>query len=215
MRFLRCLIVAWGALLAVSAEAQPLPTGTVSCDIAGMSMDADRKGLAVRAEPDAKARIVGRLAPPQRATKQDIEDTVYPGDKFWRTEFKIIGMRDDWVLIDQAMHPYNDPTRSSDFRRRSTGGVKTYAGQGWIPLKGVGGKLTFWRHRPETGLYKEPDEKAERLPAKNALGDPLRGGNSPKRLITCQGEWAKVESHDGVIGWWQGYCGQPYSDCDR
>jgi hypothetical protein len=64
-------------------------------------------------------------------------------------------------------------------------------------------------------LYSRPSVDAERVPAKNALGFPIQGGNSPKTVLACEGEWVKVESHDGMTGWWKGLCGEPISDCER
>ena len=112
-----------------AASSQPLPLETVACNISGYSIATDRAGAAVRAEPDASARILGRLAPPQRATKADNED-VPPSDQLWRTQFEVIGFRDGWFLIENALHPYDDPNRRSVLGRQSTGGVKTYAGRG-------------------------------------------------------------------------------------
>jgi hypothetical protein len=198
-----------------AAGSQPLPSETIACNISGYSIATDRAGAAVRAEPDASARILGRLAPPQRATKADNED-VPPSDQLWRTQFEVIGFRDGWFLIENALHPYDDPNRRSVLGRRSTGGVKTYAGRGWVSLKDVGGKYTYHhRNLPNGALYSEPNTDAMRLPAKNGRGDPIQGGNSPKKVLGCNGDWVKVESHDDVVGWWKGLCGQPIADCDR
>lgn len=202
-------------LLTTASSAQPLPPETAACEISGYSIVTDRSGAAIRAEPDASARILGRLAPAQRATKVDNED-VPPSDQLWRTEFQVVGFREGWFLIEKALHPYDDPNRRSVLGRRSTGGVKTYAGRGWISLKDMGGKYTY-HHRslPNGALYSEPNTEAVRLPAKNGRGDPIQGGNSPKQVLACSGDWVKVESHDGVVGWWKGLCGQPIGDCDK
>ncbi len=68
---------------------------------------------------------------------------------------------------------------------------------------------------PNGALYAEPSADAARLPALNALGYPIQGGNSPKRVLACSGDWVKVESDDGVVGWWKGLCGEPIADCGR
>jgi hypothetical protein len=198
-----------------AGSAQPLPPETVACKISGYSIATARPGAAIRTEPEASAKIVGRLAPAQRATKADNED-VPPSDQLWRTEFEVVGFREGWFLIEKALHPYDDPNRRSVLGRRSTGGVKTYAGRGWINLKDVGGKYTY-HHRslPNGALFSEPRAEAVRLPAKNGRGDPIQGGNSPKKVLGCDGDWVKVESHDGVVGWWKGLCGQPIGDCDK
>jgi hypothetical protein len=198
-----------------AGRAQPLRSETVACKISGYSIATDRAGAAVRAEPDASAKILGRLAPAQKATKADYED-VPPGDQLWRTEFQVVGFREGWFLIEKALHPYDDPDRRSVLGRRSTGGVKTYAARGWISQKDVGGKYTY-HHRslPNGALFSEPQADATRVAAKNGRGEPIQGGNSPKRVLSCNGDWVQVESHDGVVGWWRGLCGKPIADCDR
>ncbi len=49
-------------LVANSGAANPLPPETVACEMSGYAIARDRAGAAVRAEPDATSRIVGRLA---------------------------------------------------------------------------------------------------------------------------------------------------------
>lgn len=210
------VLSAFSVLIATTAgNAQPLPPDTVACKISGYSTATDRAGAAVRGEPQASASILGRLAPAQRATKADNED-VPPSDQLWRTGFDVVGFREGWLLIENALHPYDDPDRRSVLGRRSTGGVKTYSGRGWISLKDAGGKYTYHhRNFPNGALYSEPHADALRLPAKNGRGEPIQGGNSPKRVLGCNGDWVKVESHDGVVGWWKGLCGEPIADCDR
>lgn len=207
-----CAVVVFSAM---SACAQPLQPKTIACAVSGYSVLTDRAGAVVRAEPEISAKIVGRLAPAQKATKADSED-VPPSDQLWRTQFQVVGFRDGWFLIEKALHPYDDPNRKNVLGRRSTGGIKTYSGRGWINLKDVGGKYTY-HHRdlPNGALYKEPHLEAARIPAKNGRGDPIQGGNSPKKVLGCHGDWVKVESHDGVVGWWHGLCGEPVGDCDR
>lgn len=183
------------------------------CAISGYSISQNRAGAAVHAEPSQTAKVLGRLAPPQKATKADAEDTSYPAEGLWRTEFSVIGFRDGWFLIERALHPYDDPDRRSVLGRRSTGGVKTYTDRGWINLADVDGKYTFYnRSMPSGALYSAPQADAPRLPAKNALGHAIQGGNSPRKVLGCAGAWVKVESHDGVIGWWKGLCGQSVGD---
>ncbi len=198
-----------------SSRTQALPDGATACSVSAFSISEDRAGSVVRAEPEARAKILGRLAPPQKATSRDAEDVDYPADGLWRTEFAVIGFRGGWFLIDRALHPYDDPERRGVLGRRSTGGVKTYAGRGWISLADVGGKLTFHREIPPGAIFREPRADSARLPARNALGDPIQGGNSPKTVLACQADWVKVETHDGVVGWWRGLCGEPIADCGR
>ena len=200
-------------LSAASAQAQNPPPAVTACSMSGFSIASDRAGAAVRAEPNPKAKILGRLAPAQKATKVDNED-VPPSDGLWRTQFEIVGFTDGWFQIDKSLHPYDAPDRRGVLGRRCSGGVKTYAGRGWLPINQVGGKYTYYhRSMPAGALYGEPDEKAARLPALNGRGDPIQGGNQPNVVLGCQGEWVKVQSYDGVVGWWKGLCGQPIADC--
>lgn len=210
-------LAALGAFSALAASmavnAQPLPPETMACTISGYSIAKGRTGAPVRAEPNANAKVLGRLAPPQKATSDDNYELAV-ADGVWRTEFQVIGYREGWFLIEKALHPYDDPDRRSVLGRRSTGGVKTYTGRGWISLSEVGGKYTYYhRTMPNGALYSEPDADSKRLPAKNGRGFDIQGGNSPKTVLGCSGEWVKVESHDGVVGWWKGLCGEPIGDC--
>jgi hypothetical protein len=202
-------------VLAVPVAAQPLPPDTIACSMSGYSIAKGRAGAPVRAEPNATAKVLGRLAPPQKATADDSHELAV-ADGVWRTQFQVVGFRQGWFLIEKALHPYDDPDRRSVLGRRSTGGVKTYTAMGWISLDDVGGKYTYYHRSMTAGaLYSEPNADAKRLPAKNALGFDMQGGNSPKTVLGCSGEWVKVESHDGVVGWWKGLCGEPIADCAR
>ncbi len=116
------------AVQPVGAQEPPLPPGTTACAISGYAISRNRAGTPVRAEPDKAAKILGRLAPPQKAREPDFE-FVPPSDEVWRTQFSIIGFRPGWMLIEKALHPYDDPDRRGALGRRSTGGVKTYAGR--------------------------------------------------------------------------------------
>ena len=198
-----------------SGWTQALPEGATACSVSAFSTSKDRAGAAVRAEPNVRAKILGRLAPPQKATSRDAEDVDYPADGLWRTEFAVIGFREGWFLIDRALHPYDDPERRGVLGRRTTDGVRTYARRGWISLADVGGKLTFHREILPGAIFREPRDDSAPLPARNAFGDPIQGGNSPKTVLACQADWVKVETHDGVVGWWRGLCGEPISDCGR
>ncbi len=200
------------AVQPVGALEPPLPPGTTACAISGYAISRNRAGTPVRAEPDKAAKILGRLAPPQKAREPDFE-FVPPSDEVWRTQFSIIGFRPGWMLIEKALHPYDNPDRRGALGRRSTGGVKTYAGRGWISLADVGGKLSFRRSMGLGALHADPSVDATRLPALNGRGYQIQGGNSPKAVLACSGDWVKVQSDDGVIGWWRGLCGEPIGDC--
>ena len=154
------------------AQAQSLPEGMVACTISAYSLDRSRAGAPVRAEPNLKAKIVGRIAPPQKMRAADAEDVAVPTDEVWRAGFQVLGIKDGWVLIDKAWHPYDNKERFGHLGRRSTGGVKTYSGRGWVPLNQIGGKVTYWREMPIGSLHKEPRLDAPLIPAKNAGEGP-------------------------------------------
>lgn len=214
-RALAALLCLCTAFPGAAAGAEPLPPDTTACAISGYAISRSRTGTPVRSEPNKDAKILGRLAPPQKATAIDKED-VPPADEVWRTEFQVVGFREGWFLIEKALHPYDDPERRSVLGRRSTGGVKTYTGRGWVSLADVGGKYTYYhRSMPSGALYAEPSADAQRLPALNWNNTPIQGGNSPTKVLACLGEWVKVESDNGVVGWWKGLCGQPIADCHR
>jgi hypothetical protein len=37
----------------------------------------------------------------------------------------------------------------------------------------------------------------------NAHGGEISTDGGPKRILSCRGPWAEVESHDGKRGWWR------------
>lgn len=211
MRHLGRLSWAFAISLATAPVlAQGLPAGVTPCDMAGYSIDIDPKGANVRAEPNRAARILGKLAPPQKASNRD---DAYPNDGLWRTAFSIVGFRDGWFLIEKAQHPFDDPETIRMVGRRSTSGVKTYRGRGWIAAALVGGQYSNRGQLPSGALYAEPRPDAARLSAKNALGAEVGADGGPKKVLACEGDWVKVESHDGVTGWWNSLCSQQVTNC--
>ncbi len=198
------------ALVASMVHAQTLPVGTTPCDMGGYSIDMDPKGANVRVEPARTARVVGKLAPLMKAGAKDEAE---PGDGLWRTTFRIIGFRNGWFLIEKGLHPFDDPENIADRGKRSTGGVKTYTGRGWITANLVGGQYANTGLPPDGALYAEPREDAQRLPAKTKLGAPIGADGGPKKVLACIGNWVKVESFDGVTGWWRTLCSTQVTNC--
>lgn len=196
-------------LFCSAAAAQQLPPGVTPCALGGYSIDMDRHGAHVRSAPARTAPALGRLAPPVKAGPKDEAE---PGDGLWRTTFRIIGFKDGWFLIEKAQHPFDDPQTIADRGRRSTGGVKTYAGRGWIAAGLVGGQYAN-AGLPAGALFAEPHEQATRLPARTKLGAPISADGGPKKVLACQGEWVKVESYDGVVGWWKTLCASQVTNC--
>ena len=178
----------------------------------GYSMDRDPKGANVRAEPTRDAPVVGKLAPPM-SYKPNPKEEASPVDDVWRTEFRIIGFKDGWFLIEKGLHPFDDPETVATMGKRSTGGVKTYTGRGWIAAGLVGGQYAFTGLPNKGALYAEPRDGARLLPAKNKLGAPIGADGGPKKVLACVGNWVKVESFDGVTGWYRTLCSNQVSNC--
>jgi len=197
-------------LAASVAIARPLPDGVTPCDMGGYSVDMDPQGANVRAEPARNARVVGKLAPP---IKTGPKDEAEPGDGLWRTTFRIIGFKDGWFLIEKGLHPFDDPENIANMGRRSTGGVKTYTGRGWIAAGLVGGQYANTGLPPEGALYAEPREDGQRFPARTRGGAPIGADGGPKKVLACLGDWVKVESFDGVTGWWRTLCSTQVTNC--
>jgi hypothetical protein len=190
----------------LAAGRATLPAGTEPCDLRAWSADPDRNGLNVRAEPSAKARVLGKLPPPYRFKGGGSENTPPAG---WLTEFRIIGYRDGWFLIEGAQPPGK---RYEDAARYPRNAPKPYAGRGWVASSKVGATFANGGTRGG-GLFQAPHADAHWMAAKNQHGAPLDGDFGPKRIFACSGLWALVESHDGVRGWWRALCASQVTNC--
>jgi hypothetical protein len=83
----------------LAAQRAALPPGTEPCDLGAWSADKDPRGLNVRAEASVQARVLGTLPPPYRLKTGGSENVP---DSGWLTEFRIIGFKDGWFLIEGA-----------------------------------------------------------------------------------------------------------------
>jgi hypothetical protein len=186
----------------IAAKAATLPAGTVPCDLGAWSTDRDPKGLNVRAEPSAKARILGTLPPPFRfRAKNRSENTPDTG---WLTEFRIIGYKDGWFLIEGAKPPGQDYEDEKVYPRNHP---RPYPGRGWVHGTKVGASFANGATR-QNGLFQAPHIDAKWTPA-----DADGGGFGPKRILACSGLWGLVESRDGVTGWWRSLCSNQVTNC--
>ena len=190
----------------LAAKRASLPAGTEPCDLGAWSIDKDPAGLNVRAEPGVKARVLGTLPPPYRLKMGGAENTPDGG---WLTEFRIIGFRDGWFLIDGARPPGKD---YEDEKRYPRNAPKPYAGRGWVAANKVGAAYANGDTRMG-GLFQAPFVDARWMPAQRELGGPIDTDGGPKRIFACSGLWALVESHDGVRGWWRGLCSNQVTNC--
>ncbi|KYK43760.1 hypothetical protein A1D31_17170 [Bradyrhizobium liaoningense] len=190
----------------VAAKRASLPAGTEPCDLGAWSIDKDPGGLNVRAEPSVKARVLGTLPPPYRLKLGGSENTPEGG---WLTEFRIIGFKDGWFLIEGAKPPGKD---YEDEKRYPRSAPKPYGGRGWVASNKVGAAYANGATRMG-GLFQAPFVDAKWMPAQRELGGALDTDGGPKRLLACSGYWGLVESHDGVRGWWRALCSNQVTNC--
>lgn len=190
----------------LAAMRKTLPEGTEPCSLGAWSIDKDPNGLNVRAEPSVKARVLGTLPPPYRLKLGGAENTPEGG---WLTEFRIIGFKDGWFLIEGAKPPGKD---YEDEKRYPRNAPKPYAARGWVAANKVGASYANGYTRAG-GLFQAPFVDAKWMPAQHELGGPIDGDGGPKRLLACSGYWGLVESHDGVRGWWRSLCSNQVTNC--
>jgi hypothetical protein len=191
--------------LEVEAKAQSLPPGTVPCQLGAFSIDPDPKGLNVRAEPSAKARVLGTLPRPYRFKSKS--ENFPPGG--WRTEFTIVGYKAGWFLIEGAKPPGRAYEDERSYPRNYP---IPYAGRGWVAGNKVGANYANGQTRMG-GLFQAPHVDARWTPAKTELGAEIGPDGAPKRILACSGMWALVESYDGVRGWWRALCSNQVTNC--
>lgn len=190
----------------LAAKRTTLPEGTEPCSLGAWSTDKDASGLNVRAEPSVQARVLGTLPPPYMLKLGGAENTPDGG---WLTEFRIIGFKSGWFLIEGAKPPGKD---YEDEKRYPRGAPKPYAGRGWVASNKVGANYANGGTRAG-GLFQAPFVDAKWMPAQRELGGPIDGDGGPKRLLACSGFWGLVESHDGVRGWWRALCSNQVTNC--
>jgi hypothetical protein len=183
-----------------------LPAGTEPCELGAWSIDKDPNGLNVRAEPSVKARVLGTLPPPYRLKMGGAENTPDGG---WLTEFRIIGFRDGWFLIEGARPPGKEYEDEARYPRNAP---KPYAGRGWVAASKVGANFANGQTRAG-GLFQAPFTDARWMPAQRELGGPLDADGGPKRLLACSGTWGLVDSDDNVRGWWRALCSNQVTNC--
>ena len=183
-----------------------LPSGTEPCDLGAWSEDRDPNGLNVRAEPSVKARVLGTLPPPYRLKMGGSENTPEGG---WLTEFRIIGFKDGWFLIEGATPPGKEYEDEKKYPRNAP---KPYAGRGWVAANKVGASYANGGTRMG-GLFQAPFTDAKWTQAARKLGGPLDTDGGPKRILACSGHWGLVESEDGVHGWWRSLCSNQVTNC--
>ena len=190
----------------LAAKRATLPPGTEPCDLGAWSSDRDPRGLNVRAEASVQARVLGTLPPPYPLKTGGSENTPEGG---WLTEFRIIGFKDGWFLIEGARPPGKE---YEDEKRYPRNAPKPYAGRGWVASNKVGANYANGATRMG-GLFQAPHADAKWTPAQRKLGGALDTDGGPKRIFACSGRWGLVESEDGVRGWWRSLCSNQVTNC--
>ena len=112
----------------------------------------------MRAEPSVKARVLGTLPPPYRLKMGGSENTPEGG---WLTEFRIIGFKDGWFLIEGATPPGKEYEDEKKYPRNAP---KPYAGRGWVAANKVGANYANGGTRMG-GLFQAPFVDAQWTPA--------------------------------------------------
>ena len=160
----------------------------------------------MRAEPSATSRVLGTLPPPYRLRMGGRENTPTGG---WLTDFRIIGFKDGWFLIEGAKPPGQDYEDETQYPKNAP---KPYAGRGWVAANKVGANYANGGTRMG-GLFQAPHADAKWTPAQRKLGGTLDTDGGPKRVLACSGHWGLVESEDGVRGWWRALCSNQVTNC--
>lgn len=191
---------------ALAAKRAALPPGTEPCDLGAWSIDKDPKGLNVRAEPNTASRVLGILPPPYRLKMGGHENTPRGG---WLTEFKIIGYRDGWFLIEGVTPPGKDYEDEKHYPRNAP---KPYAGRGWVASNKAGANFANGGTRMG-GLFQAPHADAKWTPVKDPqYGNEISADGGPQRLFACSGRWGLVEAYK-VRGWWRSLCSNQVTNC--
>jgi hypothetical protein len=171
-----------------------LPAGVEPCAIAAWSNDRDPHGLNVRAEPSTAGKILGVVPPPYK----------FQGGDSYKSEFRIIGYRDGWFLIDDIGKPgagYED----APYPRTAP---QPYRGRGWVRATMVGAAYANGG-LPVSRLYEAPHADAAFQRSKATLNV----GDSPKAVLACSGGWALVDTQAGERGWVRSLCSNQVTNC--
>lgn len=179
------------------SDTPKLPADVEPCTISAWSNDKDPKGLNVRAEPNAKAQILGIVPPPRVMPKK--YDAFGPEPV--KAEFKVIGFRDGWFLIEKIQAPgvaYDAPYPANL--------PKPYKGRGWVAGAKIGAAPAF-AGLPFGRLYKAPHVEARHEMRAGGTDNPFA------RVLSCSGAWGQVEAEGGKRGWVRGLCSNQATTC--
>lgn len=184
-------------------EIKNRPAGVEACLVSGWSNDPDPSGLNVREAPNAKAKILGIVPPPRKMPKNSALDIAGPV----KAEFRIIGHRDGWFLIDTIMAP---GVPYDEAYPRSL--PQPYKGTGWVAASKVGAAPSNGG-LPAGRLYKAPNAEAAYSQIESPEGN-LFGPDTPlARVLACSGRWGLVETREGKRGWTRSLCSNQVTNC--
>lgn len=209
------LRVALVSCLASAAQAQETPkverpAGMKACALQAYSRDPDPAGLNVRAAPNGRAPILGKLPHVTNAQSGSFDAI-----------FEIIGAKDGWLLIKGAKYdPDYGPIPHAP---------KLYSGAGWVAGSLVG--MGLLAH----SLKSAPRDDAPDVVSLSGFDDSGGGGPQDvafRSLLDCDGEWYRVElplkqevgrlkpltpsdgPTDAVRGWGRGECVLQLTTCN-
>ena len=151
----------------------------------------------MRAEPTVKTRVLGKLPPPNGSRGWQRKHT----EGGWLTEFRIIGFKDGWFLIEGATPPGKEYEDEKKYPRNAP---KPYAGRGWVAANKVGAN-TPMAARAWAGCSRRRSSMRSgcQRSASSAGRSTQRRAETPARLQRALGSGG---SHDGVRGWWRSLC---------
>jgi len=176
--FIFSAIFPFGAFAQEKSEKQPQPFASTAesvCDFGAFVSEADPKGLNVREQPNANAKILGTI-PPAVTPDSNSKFSIKP-------ELKILGAKSGWFKIKDAKDNATLLESFSEIRVR-----KMYTGTGWVSGK----KLTI-KSQSDKG-YSQPSKDGKVLNQKME-GEVFDDDESVAalKLIGCHGNWAYVE----------------------
>jgi hypothetical protein len=172
-RSLSWMLVAFGvcAFPANRAAAQgDLPAGVTACEFNALAGQDEPGGPVLRDAPRNDGRVLGRLP----AIKD--EHTGFYGGAGELPEFKVIGFKDGWFLIEEAAYP--EPYRP-----------KLHTGRGWLESKFV------TTHLFRDTLKRAPTNDSPDVTYLYGINDGIsyQPYSLDIQLLRCSGRWFEVE----------------------
>jgi hypothetical protein len=147
-----------------------LPAGVTACEFSALAGQDDPDGPVLRDAPRADGQVLGRLP----AIKD--EHTGFYGGAGELPEFKVIGFKDGWFLIEEAAYP--EPYRP-----------KLHTGRGWLEGKFV------TTHLFRDTLKKAPTNDSPDVTYLYGINDGIsyQPYSLDIQLLGCSGRWFEVE----------------------